>query len=435
MKLKQHLVFCSKAVVLTAVFYYLIFSLINSRFSLAAQNEEERKQLEIQLEQLEAQIEEYQNTVDKYRSQGKSLEGEVKRLNAQIAKLNLQIKSVNLTLSKLDSEIEDTKEKIVVTENEMDKNKRILSNAIQRIYTNENLGMMEVLLRKPKLSDFFNDMKDLIDVQESIKESLEKIIDLRVDLVEKKEQLAIKKDDAESLKKYRLSQKVIAGGVKQEKDNLLKVTKGQESKYQELVKQTQKTAAQIRSRIFELLGGGEMTFEEAYKFAEFASQATGVRTALILAVLDRESALGQNVGRCKYQTAMHPTRDIPIFLSLMKELGLNPDSMFISCPNRDGLYGGAMGPAQFIPSTWNLYKNRIQSITGSNPPSPWRNADAFVATALYLKDAGAAKNERIAAAKYYCGSNWNRYTCTNVYGRKVVEQAKLFQSDINVLNS
>jgi membrane-bound lytic murein transglycosylase B len=40
------------------------------------------------------------------------------------------------------------------------------------------------------------------------------------------------------------------------------------------------------------------------------------------------------------------------FVKIMKGLGQNPAKQRVSCPiPRDGGYGGAMGPAQFMPNT------------------------------------------------------------------------------------
>lgn len=410
--------------------------------------DEERAQLEAELKQLEEQISEYENTIAVYRAQGQTLQNEIAVLQAKIDKINLQIKAINISLQKLTGEINTTLSNIGEVERKIRVNKDALSALLRRVYVEDRRGLMEVLLENPKLSDFFGSVNDLFVVQDNLRASVEELSALRDELITQKEILAMERRDAEALREYQLRQRQDVEAVRAQKDQLLAVTKGQESAYQALLQETKKSAAEIRARIFRLLGGGQLTFEEAYEFAKFAERATGVRAALILAVLDRESALGRNVGQCRYdqnpyypeqasnKTTMHPTRDIPVFLAITKKLGLDPAATLVSCPiPSDGAYGGAMGPAQFLPSTWALYEDAVARITGSNPPSPWRNADAFVATGLLLKDNGAASSELAAAAKYYCGSNWKRYVCTNVYGQNVIDTASRFQSDINILEN
>ena len=448
-----------KRIISYAIVSFFIFSLVlgsanapvNRGGLLAASNREtERAELEAQLRDLEQQITQYEGTVDEYRKQGKSLEGEIQRLNDKIAKLNLQIKAIILNLKKLDGEIESTKVKISETEQDISKNKTTLSALLQNLYENESKTIVELIIANPKLSDFFLDLNNLLVMQDNLRVTLEQVVEFKTQLVNQKEVLAFEYNDIDELRQYQEAQRKSISQTETEKQTLLKETRGQESRYTQVLEEKKKTAAQIRSRIFELLGGGELSFGEAYRLAKIAQDATGVRAALILAVLDGESALGRNVGRCTYDknpyypgrasnpTTMHPTRDIPVFLAITQELGLDPATTVVSCPiPQDGAYGGALGPAQFLPSTWMKYRDQVAALTGSNPPSPWSNLDAFVATALYLKGAGAASaslyNEKVAAAKYYAGSRWSYYL--NSYGASVVTRAEEFQDDIDILTS
>jgi len=401
----------------------------------AASTDEERQALQKQLDDLEAQIDTYEDQIASYQKQGSSLKGEISRLNSKIAKLNLQIQAINLTLSQLDLKITETQYQINSTEESIASNREALVELLKAMYENDQAGLMEIFLKNARLSDFFSNLNNIALTQANIRSTITKITALKDQLNDQKEQYSLARADAATLKNYQLAQKTETDQVKKQKNTILAATQGQEAKYQSLLKETKQTAAQIRNRLFELLGGGALTFEKAYEYAKMASDLTGVRPALLLAVLDRESALGKNVGRCSYKTAMSP-KNQPIFLEITSKLGLDPNTTFVSCPNADGVYGGAMGPAQFIPSTWMLYTDEISKLTGRNPASPWNNIDAFVATALYLRDAGAVSSsisqERIAAAKYYAGGSWSRYLWT--YGQAVINRAQQFQEDIATIS-
>ncbi len=412
----------------------------------------ERQALEAQLADLENQIEQQQQQINDYQAKGNTLSGEISYLNSKIAQTNLQIKAVNLKLTQLSNDISDTQTQISQTEDQINVNKDALAASIRAIYESDNQNLLEILLANNNLSDFFSNVDNIILVQSNMRNALDQIQKLRDQLVAQQQTLTGELSDTQNFKNIQTAQKSSLQTTQSQKTTLLKQTKGQEAAYQKVLAQTKESAAQIRNRIFQLLGGGQLTFQQAYNYAKLAEGATGVRAALILAILNRESALGQNVGKCSYTTAMNPTRDTPIFLKLLASLNIDPSSQaaYVSCPNSDGAYGGAMGPAQFIPSTWNLYASEISQVTGDNPANPWNNSDAFVATGLFMKDlidsascvsyAKANQSvlpyqsllERCAAAKYYSGSNW--YTYRFWYGQPVVDQANQYQSDINILN-
>ena len=195
-------------------------------------------------------------------------------------------------------------------------------------------------------------------------------------------------------------------------------------------------------------------------YAEVASAKTGVRSAFILAILQQESNLGANVGSCVitnlsgggtksvntgkiFSNGIHPTRDLPILDTILKNLGRDPFETRVSCPVSSTFgFGGAMGPAQFIPSTWDLMANKIATATNKTTPDPWDPADAIMASAIFLADLGAGiqdyTNERSAACRYYSGKTCYTNGRANVglrYGNKVMERAASLQRDIDFLQN
>ena len=367
---------------------------------------------------------------------GTSLTSEINALSAQISKLNLQIQAINLTLEQINSQIDQTTAQIGVTQGEIVSEKATIGTLLNALYKNDQTGFLESFLANPQLSTLWDDSENISLFESSLSAAVAQLNTLTGQLQDQNQQLAQSQTAEQTAEQYAAAQAQQIATSKAQQAQLLAATKSDAAAKAALASQAKQTAAQIRNQIFQLLGGGSLTFGQAYQYAQVASQATGVNAALILAILNRESALGQNVGQCSYKTAMSPS-NIPIFLQITSQLGLDPTQMLVSCANADGVYGGAMGPAQFEPSTWELYISQIAAVTGDNPPSPWKNADAFVATALYLKGAmqGCKASysaqldiDRCTAAKYYAGGNWKNYLWT--YGEATVEQEQTFTQDI-----
>jgi len=133
---------------------------------------------------------------------------------------------------------------------------------------------------------------------------------------------------------------------------------------------------------------------------------------------------------------MHP-RDWDAFLEITKKLGLDPDTTPVSAKPSYG-WGGAMGPAQFLPSTWREYESRVAEITGHNPPSPWNLDDALAAAGIKLAAAGANsqkyEDEWRAAMIYFAGSRWEN-PAYGFYGDGVLDLANFYQEQIRLLQT
>ncbi len=228
---------------------------------------------------------------------------------------------------------------------------------------------------------------------------------------------------------------------------MLSISKNKESEYQKVLADKAKQKAAILSALFSLRDTGAIPFSKALEYANEASKATGVRPAFILAILTQESNLGTDQGSCLvtdmttgegmssrtkkvFKNVMHPTRDIPPFRTITASLGRDPAKTLISCPIGGIGYGGAMGPAQFIPSTWNGMKARVAKALGKESADPWIARDAFFASAIFLADLGASKGgytaESQAAGKYYAGSRWA--TLGKPYSSQVMAKAVKIQT-------
>jgi membrane-bound lytic murein transglycosylase B len=378
-----------------------------------------------------------------------SYERDVAILEAQIEKAKLSIKARDIAISKLNQDI-GGKEKVIGNLNEkLGREKESLAQLIRKTNEIDNISLVEIMLGTKNLSDFFADIDSFDSIKFALSISFKKIEGTKSATESQKRTLQNKQEEEFELRDIQRLQKNKIEKQEKEKQAIVDATKGVEAEYQKLIKTKEKTAAQIRTELFTLRGSATIPFEKALELANIASAKTGVRPAFILGVIAEESNLGENVGtgnwtvdlyQCYqsigYITSAEKQKDA--FLSIASELGLNPDTLPVSKKPWYGC-GGAMGPAQFMPTTWALYKDRIAKATGHNPPSPWDPGDAFMASALLLMDNGADRGtayaERLAALRYLAGWKNAEKPSYAFYGDDVMALAEKYQKLINILQS
>lgn len=418
-----------------------------------------RAQLTQQLNDLNSQIAANQAIVEKLSAQGKSLSNEVQTLNAQIKKAQLQLQATQVAIRQLDGNIAIHTNTISKLTSKLEAEHESLAQILRNTDQFDDYSLIELALSTEDFSSFFADIDTYASLKHSLGISYNQVADTRERTAAEKAALEAERENQSKIAQLQSLVKQTVQTEQNKKNTLLAQTKGQESQYRAVVAAQQKTAAQIRAELFALAGGSSsISLPIAIQLAKQAGAATGVRPALILGVLKQETDLGKNVGQClltnspnkgdgkgkntgrAFAGVMKPTRDVDPFMAITSALGIDPFTQPVSCPPSYG-YGGAMGPGQFIPSTWVLYQDKVARLAGhpNTPANPWNNLDAFTATALLMADNGAAAGtpaaERTAALRYFAGWGNAGNPAYSFYGDGVMGFADQFQNDIDTLGN
>ena len=397
-----------------------------------------RTELERELAELEKEIDAQRVILDNKQRERVSLERDLAILDAKIQKARLSIKARELVISKLRADIKGKEGVIVGLEGQISNQKQTLAALIRKTNEYDYYSFSELVLSSRELSDFFADVNTYAVLKDAVRESFKRLESNKLATQVQKESLESKVSEEIDLKKIQELEKRRIEEQEAEKKRIVKLSKGQEAEYQKTISAKEKNATAIRTELFSLRGSAAIPFDRAYTLAKKAGAKTGVRPAVILGIIAEESNLGENVGTGNWKVDMKNSRDTVPFLDIVSRLGLNPDEMPVSKKPWYG-YGGAMGPAQFIPSTWILYEDRIAKETGHNPPNPWDPEDAFMAAAILLMDNGAdaktRSSERLAALRYFAGWKNASNKSYAFYGDDVMDLTDKYQKLIDILES
>lgn len=406
-----------------------------------------------------------------------SIQKEISVIDGQIAISLAKIKVQNTIIASLTKDIGIKSVKIVSLQSLIDQETASISDLLQKVNEKDSISIVSVLLGNKRFSDFYTELDTLHTLNQQLTGLINDVKSNKQETESQKQTLQDRKDKESDAKVAIEAEKRLIDRKKADKAALLASKTADYNVAQKLLTEQKQKVAQIRARLFKFQDGEGIPFGDAYDYAAKAALVTGVRPAFLLAIITQESSydsadssFGKNIGQCFLRNTstgagvsvttgaartnvMHPTRDVPIFLQIADALGRDYQNTRVSCALSYG-YGGAMGPAQFIPSTWALYagypspsftyvesKDRIRkAFKLPTPSNPFDAEHAIDASSLFLSDLGAGLQtysaEKNAACRYYSGSSCPTSTNTAQkrgiisYGTSVANRAIKIQEEM-----
>jgi murein DD-endopeptidase MepM/ murein hydrolase activator NlpD len=195
--------------------------------------------LEKEIAQYEAQV----SLTDKQATTLKNLISTLnvtkKKLDTQIALTQNKIVTTELTINKLGGEIETQKSAI-------DQDTEALAETMRRMNQSDNGTLLESVLANASASMFLNDIQNLAEIQDSVKDRIITLQNLRQDLQNKQSDSQKNKQNLVGLKTDLSSQQKAVVYNTQVKNQLLTETKNNEAAYQKTLaeKKTLRDAVQ-----------------------------------------------------------------------------------------------------------------------------------------------------------------------------------------------
>lgn len=201
---------------------------------------------------LEDQRQEYANSLKEKRIVAANLENQMALLDGEIKLAETNIKQTEIKLQQTALEIERLNGDIRTKRQDITRQKEFLASLLVEIYNKGNGDLLSNLLKNNNLSDFLTNYYSLESVQEKISAS---VIDLKNSKEKlewaRKEEIS-KKAEINALKIELLQEKESLDSARASKKNLFEITKGEQFRYENLLKRVEEQRQEILGNIEEL---------------------------------------------------------------------------------------------------------------------------------------------------------------------------------------
>lgn len=211
-----------------------------------------RRELQELYQELEERQDRIRNDLNVTRAEKDSLQKEVNQVRGQINYMESLIRSTETKIELTDLEIVDIQGNIGDTQKAIDSRRAAIGELIAIRDQQDQDGLLINLIRFERISDFFQQIQDVVTIHTRLLGIISELKGYRVALELDKTSLVGKKGSLEQLSADQEHQQYGLIVAKSAKDRVLRETKGKESEYQKQLTQIEKEKETLFKELREL---------------------------------------------------------------------------------------------------------------------------------------------------------------------------------------
>jgi murein DD-endopeptidase MepM/ murein hydrolase activator NlpD len=204
-------------------------------------------------EQLKKQVDLYTKSLASKRREIATLNYQLATISQTITKISLEKETIEVEIEEINLQIRNSQLKIQATEEQLAGQKEQLAELIRTLYQSDKRdNLLVILATKDSLSEYLTEIQNLQSLQGSVMNGLDGLNELKLALINEQEGLD---DNKKQLSELNAELDVKAASLSEQKDvkNLLvEETRGQESKYQQLLEELKAEQNRINNDIVSL---------------------------------------------------------------------------------------------------------------------------------------------------------------------------------------
>lgn len=203
-----------------------------------------------QIGELKKQMAIYEKNVEAKKNEIGELSAQLSILNSNIAKINLEIQAANLEIEATNLKIDHTELKIQAKEKEILDLKENVAEILRSLHQQQQQSsLLEILIINENFSDFMNQIDQLQKMQDMVVLQVNDLKTVKMTMLNDQADLENNRTELDALKNILDNKKNVLDEQKNSKAQIVKLTQGQQAKFEVLLKQAKAEQSQANSDI------------------------------------------------------------------------------------------------------------------------------------------------------------------------------------------